>query len=151
MHYKCPICVRMPQFCLRLPILKNVLSTSTKRQFASSVEWSDISLIIPCHRVVGSDGGLTGYAGGIALKEKLLILEKKYTRYGVLLDSAISCICFGLWNILLDAELADQLIQRLCLLGQFVGDCSAFFGSVRVFLNDLGNFFDPVFHGNDHF
>lgn len=35
-----------------------------------------ISLIIPCHRVVGSDGSLTGYAGGIQKKVKLLQLEK---------------------------------------------------------------------------
>ena len=35
-----------------------------------------ISLIIPCHRVVGSDGSLTGYAGGIRRKVKLLQLEK---------------------------------------------------------------------------
>lgn len=35
-----------------------------------------ISLIIPCHRVVGANGSLTGYAGGIAVKEKLLLLEK---------------------------------------------------------------------------
>ena len=35
-----------------------------------------ISLIIPCHRVVGSDGSLTGYAGGIGKKVKLLQLEK---------------------------------------------------------------------------
>lgn len=34
-----------------------------------------ISVIIPCHRVVGSDGSLTGYAGGIELKKKLLELE----------------------------------------------------------------------------
>ena len=34
-----------------------------------------ISLIIPCHRVVGSDGSLTGYAGGIDRKMKLLTLE----------------------------------------------------------------------------
>ena len=34
-----------------------------------------ISLIIPCHRVVGADGGLTGYAGGLDTKEKLLRLE----------------------------------------------------------------------------
>lgn len=34
-----------------------------------------ISLIIPCHRVVGANGSLTGYAGGIARKEKLLALE----------------------------------------------------------------------------
>lgn len=34
-----------------------------------------ISLIVPCHRVVGSDGSLTGYAGGIEKKAKLLALE----------------------------------------------------------------------------
>ena len=35
-----------------------------------------ISIIIPCHRVVGTDGSLTGYAGGIEKKIKLLSLEK---------------------------------------------------------------------------
>ena len=35
-----------------------------------------ISLIIPCHRVLGSDGSLTGYAGGIEKKRALLELEK---------------------------------------------------------------------------
>ena len=35
-----------------------------------------ISLIIPCHRVVGTNGSLTGYAGGIDKKRKLLIMEK---------------------------------------------------------------------------
>lgn len=35
-----------------------------------------ISLIVPCHRVVGSDGSLTGYAGGIDKKVKLLTLEQ---------------------------------------------------------------------------
>jgi methylated-DNA-[protein]-cysteine S-methyltransferase len=34
-----------------------------------------ISIIIPCHRVVGANGNLTGYAGGIGLKTKLLELE----------------------------------------------------------------------------
>jgi methylated-DNA-[protein]-cysteine S-methyltransferase len=36
-----------------------------------------ISLIIPCHRVVGADGALTGYAGGIDRKLKLLKLESE--------------------------------------------------------------------------
>ena len=35
-----------------------------------------VSLIIPCHRVVGADGSLTGYAGGIDKKRKLLSLEQ---------------------------------------------------------------------------
>ncbi len=34
-----------------------------------------IPILIPCHRVVGADGSLTGYAGGLELKRKLLELE----------------------------------------------------------------------------
>jgi methylated-DNA-[protein]-cysteine S-methyltransferase len=34
-----------------------------------------IYIIIPCHRVIGSNGSLTGYGGGLAMKEKLLRLE----------------------------------------------------------------------------
>ena len=40
-----------------------------------AVGHNPISIIIPCHRVVGANGDLTGYAGGIAVKEKLLVLE----------------------------------------------------------------------------
>ena len=36
-----------------------------------------ISIIIPCHRVIGSSGVLTGYAGGLDVKEKLLLHEQK--------------------------------------------------------------------------
>lgn len=34
-----------------------------------------ISILIPCHRVVGTDSSLTGYAGGLSRKIKLLTLE----------------------------------------------------------------------------
>jgi len=34
-----------------------------------------LSIVIPCHRVIGSDGGLTGYAGGLGIKEALLKIE----------------------------------------------------------------------------
>ena len=34
-----------------------------------------ISILIPCHRVIGADGSLTGYAGGLDKKEYLLELE----------------------------------------------------------------------------
>ena len=40
-----------------------------------AVGHNPITLIIPCHRVVGSDGGLTGFASGLAVKRRLLKLE----------------------------------------------------------------------------
>lgn len=39
-----------------------------------------ISIVIPCHRVIGSNGKLTGYGGGLPIKEKLLALEKRQLR-----------------------------------------------------------------------
>ena len=41
-----------------------------------AVGHNPISIIVPCHRVVGTSGSLTGYAGGIDKKVKLLTLEK---------------------------------------------------------------------------
>ncbi|WIY01337.1 methylated-DNA--[protein]-cysteine S-methyltransferase [Amycolatopsis mongoliensis] len=38
--------------------------------------WNPISVIVPCHRVVGTSGGLTGYAGGLTRKRFLLSLEE---------------------------------------------------------------------------
>lgn len=35
-----------------------------------------IAIIVPCHRIIGSNGTLIGYAGGLAIKEKLLTIEK---------------------------------------------------------------------------
>lgn len=37
-----------------------------------------IAIIIPCHRVIGADGRLVGYAGGLGIKEHLLHLEARY-------------------------------------------------------------------------
>jgi methylated-DNA-[protein]-cysteine S-methyltransferase len=34
-----------------------------------------VAIIVPCHRVIGSDGSLTGYGGGLDVKQKLLSLE----------------------------------------------------------------------------
>ncbi|WP_346708606.1 methylated-DNA--[protein]-cysteine S-methyltransferase [Massilistercora timonensis] len=41
-----------------------------------AVGHNKISIIVPCHRVIGADGSLTGYAGGVWRKEKLLTLER---------------------------------------------------------------------------
>ncbi len=42
----------------------------------NAVGHNRISILIPCHRVLGSDGALTGYAGGLDRKRKLLALEQ---------------------------------------------------------------------------
>lgn len=40
-----------------------------------AVGHNPISIIVPCHRVMGKNGSLTGYAGGVDIKEKLLKIE----------------------------------------------------------------------------
>lgn len=39
-----------------------------------------LPIVIPCHRVIGSNGKLTGYGGGLPIKEKLLALERRQLR-----------------------------------------------------------------------
>jgi methylated-DNA-[protein]-cysteine S-methyltransferase len=39
-----------------------------------------VSIIVPCHRVVGADGSLTGYGGGLDSKRRLLALERRVSR-----------------------------------------------------------------------
>ncbi len=45
------------------------------RAVASAVGANAMSIVVPCHRVIGADGSLTGYAGGLAAKRHLLALE----------------------------------------------------------------------------
>ncbi|MCR2032718.1 methylated-DNA--[protein]-cysteine S-methyltransferase [Anaerofustis stercorihominis] len=51
------------------------IETMSAQAVGGAVSHNPISIIIPCHRVVGSNGSLTGYAGGIEKKIKLLELE----------------------------------------------------------------------------
>lgn len=51
------------------------LSHSCAQAVGGAVGHNPISIIIPCHRVVGADGSLTGYAGGVEKKRRLLIHE----------------------------------------------------------------------------
>ena len=55
---------------------KHGLSRMSAQAVGGAVGHNEISIIIPCHRVVGTSGSLTGYAGGIDKKVKLLTLEK---------------------------------------------------------------------------
>ena len=54
---------------------KRGLKTMSAQAVGGAVGHNEISIIIPCHRVVGTNGSLTGYAGGIDKKISLLKLE----------------------------------------------------------------------------
>ena len=88
-HFRTPVSVRGTQFQLHV---WSALATveygrlTTYREIALQVGGSaravgaansvnPVPILIPCHRVIGSDGSLTGYAGGIHLKRILLELE----------------------------------------------------------------------------
>ncbi len=51
------------------------LASMSAQAVGGAVGRNPITILIPCHRVVGSDGSLTGYAGGLERKEALLRLE----------------------------------------------------------------------------
>ena len=55
--------------------LARELGGSSPRAVGSAVGRNPISIVIPCHRVVGADGSLTGYAGGVEWKQRLLTHE----------------------------------------------------------------------------
>lgn len=57
-------------------IAKTVGKPKAARAVGLANNRNPIPIIIPCHRVIGADGSLTGYAGGLDMKKKLLDLEK---------------------------------------------------------------------------
>ncbi|MGK2899521.1 MAG: methylated-DNA--[protein]-cysteine S-methyltransferase [Burkholderiaceae bacterium] len=57
--------------------IANTIGTpSALRAVGGAVGRNPVSVIVPCHRVVGRDGSLTGYAGGVERKRALLALER---------------------------------------------------------------------------
>jgi methylated-DNA-[protein]-cysteine S-methyltransferase len=57
-------------------IAKRMGAPSAVRAVGTAVGRNPLSLIVPCHRVVGSAGAMTGYAGGLDRKRRLLELEQ---------------------------------------------------------------------------
>ena len=51
------------------------LPVSESRRVGGAMATNPVAIVVPCHRVVGSDGSLTGYAGGLDRKRALLDLE----------------------------------------------------------------------------
>jgi methylated-DNA-[protein]-cysteine S-methyltransferase len=56
-------------------LAQNLDKEKAVRAVASAVSANAISIFIPCHRVIGTDGSLTGYAGGLKAKKRLLEIE----------------------------------------------------------------------------
>ena len=64
---------------LKIPYGKTIsykdIDPNAPRAVGMACNKNPIIIVIPCHRVIGSNGKLTGYAGGLEFKEKLLTLE----------------------------------------------------------------------------
>jgi methylated-DNA-[protein]-cysteine S-methyltransferase len=58
-----------------LELTKSIGKAEAIRAVASANGSNALSIFIPCHRIIGSNGDLVGYAGGLNTKRKLLILE----------------------------------------------------------------------------
>jgi methylated-DNA-[protein]-cysteine S-methyltransferase len=58
-----------------LGLAKRLDNEKAIRAVATANGANAISIIVPCHRIIGSDGSLVGYAGGLSAKKKLLELE----------------------------------------------------------------------------
>lgn len=63
--------------CSYKDIAQSISNEKAVRAVGTANGRNPLSLIIPCHRVIGSNGTLTGYAGGLKVKEKLLKLEQR--------------------------------------------------------------------------
>ena len=60
-----------------MQLAKNINNEKAVRAVANANNANAIGIIIPCHRIIGSNGKLVGYAGGLELKEELLGLENR--------------------------------------------------------------------------
>jgi methylated-DNA-[protein]-cysteine S-methyltransferase len=60
-----------------LQLAKDINNEKAIRAVASANGANSIGLIIPCHRVIGSDGQLVGYGGGLSVKKQLLNMEQR--------------------------------------------------------------------------
>jgi len=61
-------------------LAKRVGNPKASRAVGAANGQNPIPIIIPCHRVIGSDGKLTGFGGGLPIKQKLLALEQRQMR-----------------------------------------------------------------------
>jgi methylated-DNA-[protein]-cysteine S-methyltransferase len=65
-------------------IAKSIGQPAASRAIGGANHRNPIAIIIPCHRVIGADGSMTGYGGGLPYKRLLLDLEARVTSSGQL-------------------------------------------------------------------
>jgi methylated-DNA-[protein]-cysteine S-methyltransferase len=59
-------------------IARRIGSAKAVRAVGAANGRNPLPIVVPCHRVIGGDGSLTGYGGGLSVKEELLALERKH-------------------------------------------------------------------------
>ena len=67
-----------------LQLAKNIKNEKAGRAVAAANGANSMAIIIPCHRIIGSNGELVGYAGGLPIKKRLLKLEQITTQSGTI-------------------------------------------------------------------
>ncbi len=66
-----------------LQLAKNINNEKAVRAVANANGANSIGLIIPCHRIIGSNGELVGYGGGLSVKKRLLSIEENTILYSL--------------------------------------------------------------------
>jgi methylated-DNA-[protein]-cysteine S-methyltransferase len=69
--------IPLGQTCSYAQLALAIGKPSASRAVGTAIGRNPISVLIPCHRVIGSSGQMTGYAGGLWRKEALLGMELK--------------------------------------------------------------------------
>ena len=62
-------------------VARRISPTMSAQAIGGAVGRNPIGIIIPCHRVIGADGSLTGYGGGLERKQWMLEMERKNNYY----------------------------------------------------------------------
>lgn len=65
-----------------LQLARSIGNEKAVRAVASANGANAMSVVIPCHRIIGSDGQLVGYGGGLPAKQRLLMLEREHCPVG---------------------------------------------------------------------
>lgn len=74
--WRCLMTIPYGETCSYKDIAEKIEKEKAYRAVGQANNKNPIPIFIPCHRVIGAKGELTGYRGGLAIKEKLLELEK---------------------------------------------------------------------------